>query len=103
MSKSKTHANVLKVSAVAFIAFPLVMGCASVAAVVGANFAATKWPADLSRFELIETAANGESDIRDYDLTADDCRAALIQIAATDRRSAARFTCRPAASVVALN
>jgi len=93
---ARKRANMLQSAAVTFTAIPLALGCAAVAAAIGANFAISMERAAAMRFDLVEIAGNGESDIRDYDLTADDCRAALYQVAANDRKAAVRFTCERA-------
>lgn len=93
---SRNRVSGLQVAAIAFVAVPLAMGCAAVAAAIGANFAAIIERADSSRFNLVEITGNGESDIRDHGLTGDDCRALLFQFAQIDRRALARFVCEPA-------
>lgn len=91
--RSNRRTSVFKVAAMAFTAIPLVMGCAAVAAAIGANAAVSLQRAAVVTYSLVETHGSGDSDIRDYGLSASDCRAALFVIHSSNRESAYRFTC----------
>ena len=77
----------------AFLSRAFNAGSLLAVAVVSAGFIGyTSNPADQAeaRYNLVEIHRNGESDIRDHGLTAEDCRAALLRMAFDH---AGRFTC----------
>lgn len=91
--RSNRRTSVLQIAAITFTAIPLVMGCAAVAAAIGANAAVSLQRAAAVTYSLIETHGSGDSDIRDYGLSSSDCRARLFLIHSSNRESAYRFTC----------
>lgn len=92
--RHSSNPQALQIAAVAFVAIPLAMGSIALVAAIGATMAGNMQKEAESRlYALVETQGNGESDIRDYDLSASDCRAALITIAMERRATVGRFTC----------